>query len=177
MLFIAFIRGINVGGKKKLRMDDLRTLCETIGLAGAKTVLQSGNLVFNTTRSDRKRLAGDIEKGIRESAGIQATVILRTAAELQQAVERNPFPSEAQSDPGHLLIVLLDGKPTAAAEADLRKSYTGPETMHLIGQELFIHYSQGIGDSKLTLTLIERTLGVAGTARNWNTVQRLLGLA
>src|SRR5438093_10161677 len=109
--FIALIRGINVGGRKKLRMDVLRAVCESIGLTGAQTVLQSGNVVFRTTRSDRKRLAGDLQNCIRENAGLEATVILRTAAELQQAIERNPFPSEAERDPSHLVIVFLDGKP------------------------------------------------------------------
>jgi uncharacterized protein (DUF1697 family) len=176
VIFIALIRGINVGGKKKLRMEDLKGVCESLGLADVKTILQSGNVVFRTGRSDRKRLTDDLEKGILEAAGIEATVILRTDAELQQAVERNPFRAEAERDPGRLVIVFLDGKPTIEAAGDL-KSYRGPETMHLIGQELFIYYSQGQGTSKLTNALIERKLGVSATARNWNTVCRLLDVS
>lgn len=177
MIYIALIRGINVGGKKKLRMEDLRSVCDSLGLADTRTVLQSGNVVFRTSRTDRKRLADDMEKGMREACGLEATVILRTAAELQQAIERNPFRSEAERDPAHLVIVFLEGKPSQAAAEALRESYSGPEKMHLIGHELFVYYSQGQGTSKLTNALIERRLGVVATARNWNTVRRLAELA
>lgn len=176
-VFIGLLRGINVGGKKMLGMQVLRDICEAAGLAGAQTVLQSGNVVFRTSRADRKRLAGDIEKGIRERAVMEVRVILRTAAELEAAVERNPFPDAAESDPGHLAIVFLDDKPAAKAMAALKESYSGPEPMRLVGQDLYVHYVSGMGQSKLTNVLIERKLGVAATTRNWNTANRLLDLA
>ena len=171
--FIALIRGINVGGNKKVKMADLKLSCEDLGLRDVRTLLQSGNVVFRTTRSDRAKLAKDIEGVL----GVEAKVILRNAAELRAAIAANPMPDAAQREPSHYVIVFLSDKPTAAAMQSLRDAYKGPEPMQLHGAELYIDYGSGMGTSKLTITLIERKLGATGTARNWNTITKLAELA
>lgn len=171
--FIALIRGINVGGNKKVKMADLKLSCEDLGLRDVRTLLQSGNVVFRTTRSDRAKLAKDIEGVL----GVEAKVILRNAAELRAAIAANPMPDAAQREPSHYVIVFLSDKPTAAAMQSLRDAYKGPEPMALHGAELYIDYGAGMGTSKLTITLIERKLGATGTARNWNTITKLAELA
>ena len=165
MNYFAFLRGINVGGHNMLRMADLRTLCTSLGYADVRTVLQSGNVIFRAKRATAKQLE--------EATGVR--VILRTENELRAVVADNPF--ETIRNPSHLLVIFLDKAPTAEAAAKLRAIYKGPEIIHVNGREMYVDYVNGAGRSKLTHGLIERTLGVAGTARNWNTVNRLLALS
>jgi uncharacterized protein (DUF1697 family) len=172
-VFIALIRGINVGGHKKIRMADLKASCEEMGLRDVRTHLQSGNVVFKSTKSNRAQLAKDIEAIL----GVEAKVILRSADELRKIIDANPMPEVAERGPSGFIVMFLDAKPAAAAMLALRDGYSGPEQMQLHGTELYIHYGAGMGQSKLTNALIERKLGVAGTSRNWNTVTKLLELA
>jgi uncharacterized protein (DUF1697 family) len=104
-------------------------------------------------------------------------VMVRDCDELARAIDANPFAEECRRDPSHTLVVFLEKAPSAAAETALRSSYSGPESMHLNGRELYIFYPEGMGRSKLTPALYEKKLGLAGTARNWNTVTKLLELA
>lgn len=171
--FIALIRGINVGGHKIVKMAELKAACEAMGLRDVRTHLQSGNVVFRTGRADRAKLAKDIEGAL----GVEAKVILRSAEELSEAIAANPMPDQAQGEPSHYVVVFLAEQPAACAWKSLRDAYTGPEPMHLHGAELYVHYGSGMARSKLTNVLIERKLGVAGTARNWNTITRLAELA
>jgi uncharacterized protein (DUF1697 family) len=171
--FIALIRGINVGGNKLVKMSELKMRCEALGLGDVRTHLQSGNVVFRTAIKDRAKLAKSIEGAL----GVEAKVILRSAEELRKAIDANPMPEVAAREPSAFIVVFLDAKPSAAAMQSLRDAHAGPETMELKGAELYIHYGQGMGKSKLTNVLIERKLGVAGTARNWNTVTRLAEMA
>lgn len=173
IVYIALIRGINVGGHKKLKMADVKVMCESMGLRDVRTHLQSGNVVFRTSRTDRARLAKDLE----DALSVEARVLLRTAEEMRNAVAANPMNEEAQRGPSHYIVVFLSKKPGADAMASLRSAHVGPEKMQLHDKELYIHYGSDMGHSKLTNALIERKLGVAGTARNWNTVTRLVELA
>lgn len=172
-VIIALLRGINVGGHKKVKMAELKSICEGLGLRDVRTHLQSGNVVFRTNRSDRARLARELEAAL----SVESKVILRSADELRQVIAANPMVTEAASGPSHFIVTFLADKPTAAAMKSLHDAYAGPEKMQLRGAELYIHYGAGMGTSKLTNVLIERKLGVSGTARNWNTVTRLIAIA
>jgi uncharacterized protein (DUF1697 family) len=173
VIYIALIRGINVGGHKKLKMADVKVLCEGLGLLDVRTHLQSGNVVFKSSRTDRAALARELEAAFQ----VDAKVILRTAAELRKAVAANPMVEEAQRGPSHYVIAFLSDKPAAAAMQSLSGAYKGPETMELHGAELYIDYGPGMGTSKLTNALIERKLGVSATVRNWNTITKLVEIA
>ncbi|HEU4887110.1 MAG TPA: DUF1697 domain-containing protein [Thermoanaerobaculia bacterium] len=172
-VFIALIRGINVGGHKKVRMADLKASCEAMGLQDVRTHLQSGNVVFRTAKSNRAQLAKELEAVL----GVEAKVILRSAEELRKVVAANPMPEEAERGPSHFIVVFLSEKPPATAMQSLRDAYSGPEKMQLNGAELYVEYGSGMGTSKLTIVLIERKLGVTATARNWNTVRKLAEMA
>jgi uncharacterized protein (DUF1697 family) len=165
MRYFAFLRAINVTGRNVLRMDDLRELCTSIGFANVRTLLASGNVVFEAKRKPTEK---QIAEAIREAAGLDIKVMLRNEAELRSAVERNPF--NPVRDPARLLVFFLDRAPAG------RIVYSGPETFHVDGREVYVDYVNGVGTSKLTSNLIERSLGVSGTARNWNTVTKLLAL-
>lgn len=167
------IRGINVGGRNLLRMAALRELLEAEGLGSVQTLLQSGNAAFLAPARGRSALAPRLERAIRETAGLDVRVVLRAPDELRRVVVSNPFPEAAGQRPARLLVSFLDGDPDRRAFASLASSWAGPERLHLGSRELFVDYPEGFGTSKLTGALIEKTLGVAATARNWNTVTRL----
>jgi uncharacterized protein (DUF1697 family) len=172
--YISLIRGINVGGNKLIKMDALKALHEALGFGDVKALLASGNVVFSAKDRDRKRLPNAIEAAIEKEIGFRPTVIVRSAAELKTIAERNPFAKMAKTDPGHLVWMALAGKPHASAKARLAKAYAGPEEVEIAGEDAYVTYPNGIGRSKLTNVFLEKHLGVAGTARNWNTVKKLL---
>jgi uncharacterized protein (DUF1697 family) len=166
--FIGFIRGINVGGNKLLPMASLKASCESAGLTDVRTYLQSGNVIFRSTRKDPARL-------IEEALDLDVKVVVRTAAELQKVVAANPFASVGNTS--LLIVMFLSDEPSKEAQAALRAAHAGPEEIRFAGRELYLYYPNGMGRSKLTNAVIERKLGVTATARNWNTVTKLLELA
>jgi uncharacterized protein (DUF1697 family) len=170
---VAMVRGINVGGRAMVKMAELATVCEGLGLTGVRTILQSGNLVF---RGERAGMAKRLRQAIAERFGIDPAILVRSPAELRRAVAANPFPKAAEEDPSHLLIMFLEEKPSSDGMKTLA-AWQGPERTKAVGEELYLHYPEGIGRSKLTNAFIERALQQRGTARNWNTVQKLIAAA
>ena len=173
---IALLRGINVGGHKKIKMADLRELFTALGLRRVTTVLQSGNAVFATDETDLAQLQKRLEAGIRERFGFEARVMLRAAGDFKAALARHPF-TAAQLDRGsHAMIVFLSAEPAPAAIEALRANNPGREMIRSAGNALYIFYTDGAARSKLDNKRIERALNVVSSARNWNTCQRLLKL-
>jgi len=174
--FIALLRAVNVGGNNLIRMADLKALCEAAGFREVKTLLQSGNVAFlakDTNKAVAKMLADAIDK----SHGFRLAVMVRTADEIADAMKRNPFKAEARSDPGHLVVAFMADPPADGAGERLAAVRVQKERLHLSGRELYVHYADGQGTSKVTNVVLERALGVPATARNWNTVTKLLQLA
>jgi uncharacterized protein (DUF1697 family) len=176
-IYISFLRGINVGGAKTIRMAELKSAYEALGLDPAKTLLNSGNVAFAGGEKSPAKLARRLELAIEKEFGLRTTIVVRSARELAKILKGNPFPKMAGQDPSHLLVMTLAGKPRAGAKAALAKAYSGPEEIAIKGVDVYLTYPKGIGTSKLTNALLEKHLGVAGTARNWNTLSRLLKMA
>jgi len=174
--YICLIRGINVGGNNLLKMDALRALCESIGLKGAKTYLQSGNVVFRSNL-DRGKLIDRIEEGIRKNTGFEAKVILRTADEIRDVIAANPFTTGPQRNPKALLVAFLGGPISKDAKALLSKLKIESEELHFGDEEIYLYLPDGIAASKLSNALTEKKIGVNVTARIWNTVTALLEMA
>ena len=174
---IALLRAVNVGGRS-VAMAELRALLAELGCGNPRTLLQSGNAVFTMkARTSPAALEARLEAQAQRRFGIPIAFMLRSATEWDALILRNPFVEAAQRDPAHLVLMTLKAAPTAAAIDALRGGYKGPETIHVAGRDAYLIYPEGIGRSKLTNALIERKLGVAGTARNWNTVLKLAALA
>ena len=175
---IALVRGINVGGHKKIAMADLRSLLESMGFADVKSLLQSGNLVFR--RGDRTASAA-IERALETEAAkrlaLDADFFVRTAKEWAAIVDANPFPREARADPGHLLLMCLKDAPGKARVKALEAAIVGSEVVRADDRQLYAVFPDGVGTSRLTTALIERTLGTRCTGRNWNTVLKLHALS
>ncbi len=172
---IALLRGINVGGKS-IKMAALREIISTLGFTNPRTLLQSGNAVFESETQDPAQIAAQLEHGIKEHLGLDVRVMIRSPRELDAIIAGNPFPDQAEADPSHLLVTFLADAPGEAAVAALKSGYSGPESIAISGREAYLYYPAGVGHSKLTNVYIEKQLGTAGTARNWNTVLKLRAL-
>ncbi|HEY1763876.1 MAG TPA: DUF1697 domain-containing protein [Opitutaceae bacterium] len=173
---LALIRGINLAGTRKVPMENLRAFATRLGLAPARTILQSGNLIFRSPRRPaalEKLLESESEKRL----GLKTEFFVRTLDEWKAIIAANPFPSEARNDPSHLLVVFLKDGPTPEHYRALRAAYTGPEVILPGGRQAYATYPAGIADSRLSTALIDRTLGTRATARNWNTVLKMAALA
>ena len=168
--WVALLRAVNVGGRW-MKMAELVALCDKLGLVGARTYLQSGNLLFSTKEA-RSAISTKLEAAIEKTFGYRSEATLRSAAELSELAGKNPFPKMAKDDPAHLVVNFLAGPPTADDKAALAVKWDGPETWKLVGSEVFICYPAGMGPSKLKLKLKTRATG-----RNWNVVTALAKLA
>jgi uncharacterized protein (DUF1697 family) len=171
--YVSLFRGINVGGHQTIRMDELKDLHESLGLKDVVTYIQSGNVVFTSDDADPAHLPRHIEDGFAKKFGFHVKVMVRTSAELRDIIANNPFQNQPLKESKWVLVLFLATRPERTALEDLQKTYVGPEELCLIGQELYIYYTNGIGRSKLTGTLIEKKLKTSGTGRNWNTVLQL----
>jgi uncharacterized protein (DUF1697 family) len=173
--YVCFLRGVNVGGKGKVPMAELKALFEDQGCTSVKTLLQSGNVVFRakgTKASLTRMLQAAIEKVFKYRSEIQ----LLTPAELRHVVEGNPFTAEAKKDPGHVVVHFLPQTPAKDATDRLIPLVQAGESFSLYTTRAYVFYAHGQGRSKLAAGM-DRALGVRGTARNWNTVTKMLALA
>lgn len=175
--YIALLRGINVVGRNLVAMSDLRSLFMTLGFSNAQSLLQSGNLVFEGGRKTCTELENLLEVETAKQLNVRPDYFVRTSSEWAQIVAGNPFHDNAKNDPSHLIVMFLKKAPTADAVANLQAAIKGPEVVHVEGRHAYIIYPAGIGNSKLTSTLVEARLDSSGTCRNWNTVLKLLALA
>lgn len=171
---ISLLRGINVGGNKKIRMAELKALYESLGFANVTTYVQSGNVVFEAESMDSPALITRIEAAIAERFGLDVTVLLRTADDLRRILGDNPFPG---AEAKYLHVLFLSAAPGPGAAEALHVPVADGEDWLLAGREIYLHYPNGSGRSKMTGAFFERALGVAGSARNWNSVNALHELA
>lgn len=171
--FVALVRAINVGGHKQVAMADLRALLARLGFADGQSLLQSGNLVFRSEGKTGGQLERLLEAETAKRLGLETTFFVRSAAEWNAIVAHNPFPREAARDPARLVAMALKDAPDAKAVKALQAAIVGREVARARGREAYIVYPDGQGRSKLTIALIEKTLGTRATARNWNTVLKL----
>lgn len=165
-MFIALLRAVNVGGTGKLAMTDLVKLCERAGFTDVKTYVQSGNVVFGS-RAGEAKVKATLEKALAAKLGKPVGVILRDAAALTRVLADNPFKS---APPNRVIVMFYDEPLPADAVAGVNAP--GGEQLELHGRELYIHYAEGQGVSKLKVPLASR-----GTGRNLNTVAKLAAMA
>jgi|SRR5579883_17615 uncharacterized protein (DUF1697 family) len=166
MVLVAMLRGVNVGGNNKVRMADLKALCESLGFADIETYVQSGNVVFRAAFGEGTSVAARLEEAIERRFGFRSAV-----------VARNPFAGREGLEPAKLLVHFLARDPEPGARAKLESLPPAPEEWRLEGRELYIYFPNGMGRPKLSMPKVERALAVPGTGRNWNTVHRLLEMA
>jgi uncharacterized protein (DUF1697 family) len=172
---IALLRGINLGPVRRVSMPELRTVLADAGYADAQTLLQSGNIVL-TSKKRPDKLARDLEQLIEERLGVEAPVIVRTRDELAAIIEHDPL-GDVADDPKRHVVYFLDGEPAPEVVRDLEAEDVAPEALAFAGREIHTWHPDGIQRSPLVKLLTDKRLGVTYTARNWNTVTKLLALA
>jgi uncharacterized protein (DUF1697 family) len=164
--FVILLRAVNVGGTGKLPMTEFKAMCEAAGFAKVRTYIASGNAVLES-RASEKAVKAAIEKRLRAYSGRPVGVVVRTAAEMAAVVEKNPF---AKAAPNRTLAIFLDAPPPV--DALERATGLANEEMRLGAREIYVHYGDGMGGSRLKIPAAAK-----GTARNMNTVAKLAEMA
>jgi len=174
--YVALLRGINVGGKNKIAMAELKSLFSSLGFEDVLTYIQSGNVVFRTARADVDALSAKIEREIAAVSGTKPAVLIRTPKELATIAERNPYLSR-DADISKLHVVFLDQTPAKRAATALDPERSPGDEFTLRWREIYLHLPNGAGRSKLTIDYFERVLGARATQRNWKTLLKLVELS
>jgi uncharacterized protein (DUF1697 family) len=174
---IALLRGINVGGHKIIKMDQLRKAFEELGFEGVSTYVQSGNVVFRSPKKASADLSRKIEEMLLRRFNMSVPVIVRTAREVDDVLRNNPFLKERGLDVSRLHVTFLSHTPQKAAVKGLAAIAAGPDRFHCRGQEIYLHCPNGFGGTKLSINAFEKVLAVGATTRNWNTVNTLYEMA
>ena len=172
--YVALLRGINVGGKHKVPMAELRELCESLGCRDVRTYIQSGNLVFAANKADAGKLPERLAASIEEQFGFAVPVVLRSKAQWQRVAAAHPFIERAVED-RFLHVAFLSAKPKAADVRKLDPERSPPDEFVVDGSTIYSYLELG-ARSKLTIDYYERVLSVTATARNWRTVQTIDGM-
>ena len=176
-VIISMLRGINVGGSRKIRMAELRSLYESLDFTNVTTYVQSGNVVFDSAGQDPASLTGLIEDRIEQAFGFSVAVFIRQPADFTRILTCNPFLNDRHEDPSQLHVTFLYRPPEAARLEELVVPPGETAEFFLGEQEIFLYYPDGYGRTKFSNNTIERKLAVPATTRNWNTVRALFDLA
>jgi uncharacterized protein (DUF1697 family) len=175
--YAALLRGINVGGSRKVPMAELRTLMEGLGYGGVRTYLQSGQAVFSSGHGDEDSLADELAGAIEKHFGFAVDVIVRDHAYLRAIAENCPFPA-GELEPKQLHVTYFSAPVTEDRFAELDRAAYLPEEFRLGDRALYLYAPEGLGRSKLAGDLARPRLnkGIVATSRNWNTVLKLMEL-
>jgi uncharacterized protein (DUF1697 family) len=173
---IALLRGINVGGKNRVPMAELRDLAVRLGWTDVQSYIQSGNLVFRAG-GDPPALEAALESAISSAFGLSVPVIVRAASAWPAYIAGCPFPDACQSEPNLVMLALSKAEPKPeAAEALLERAANG-ERVERVGDAIWIHYASGAANSRILPGLLDRMVGSPVTTRNWRTTLKLGELA
>jgi uncharacterized protein (DUF1697 family) len=172
---IVLLRGVNLAGRNRVSMPELRAALEDAGFEDVTTYVQSGNVVLESG-APAKRAKSQVERVISDRFGLDVDIVVRTRAELAKVVERNPL-GKVATDPKLYQVTFLEKTPAADVVRTLEAAAVGGEQVKRIGRELYAWHPNGVGRSKLATLMSGKGLGVTGTARNWTTVTKLLELA
>lgn len=173
---VALLRGINVGGHRKVGMAWVRELMGELGYRDARTYLQSGNVVFTGPDRPPAEVARELEEQLAATFGFEVSVVVRSREELADVVRANPL-REVATAPSRHLVIFLSADVNPERVADLDPAGFAPEAFHVRGREVFVWAPAGVHDSRVVRALSEKRLGGIATARNWRTVEKLLALA
>jgi uncharacterized protein (DUF1697 family) len=171
--YVALLRAINLGGRNKVPMKELKALCSEIGLENPRTVLASGNLVFEATKTSAAKLRAALQEGVEERFGVSAEIIVLSAAEFRKVLADDPLQEKGRKI-DWLTVMFVSEPPSKASQKAFLEAHTGPEEVAFGEHAVYIYYSEGIGRSRLDLGKMKPPL--KGTVRNRNTLGKLLAL-
>jgi uncharacterized protein (DUF1697 family) len=176
MTYIAFLRGINVSGHKSIKMDELRKIFEKMGYKNVRTYIQSGNIVFESSKSKNEALAKKIEAGLEKSLGYDVTVVIRTKDEIENVIKNYPFGKVKNPESYKTDVAFLSAEPEKSTAKELELLSSKDETFKVIGTNVYTlrNLSKSFPDTLLGKNILEKKLKVRATIRNWNTVNKIL---
>jgi uncharacterized protein (DUF1697 family) len=174
---ISLLRGINVGGKNKLAMTDLKALCGSLKFTKVNTFIQSGNIVFSSGLEDLKEVSVKLESGIYKRFGLKVPVISRDVQELEQAISRNPFLKDNGRQEESLYITYMESAPKPDEINKISGFSVPTDEFRIIGRQVYIYCPGGYGNTKLNNNFFENKLKVRATTRNLKTSKTLLDMA
>lgn len=175
--YIALLRGINVGGNKLIRMQELKAMFVELQYANVRTYIQSGNVVFESEAASGEGLAEVISQRIWETFGFEVPVIIRSVEELEAVIAGNPFPLTEPEEFKRLYVSFLADEPSAEALEKVRPYEDGADQVRVIGKEMYTYYEVSVSESPLFKVQFDKLLGTNLTARNWNTLGKVTALA
>ena len=175
MRYAALLRGVNLAGNKMVAMAELRAALTKLGFTDVSTLLQSGNAVFTAPKTTPATLEALIEKDFEKRFKMQVDIHVRDGAELASVIDANPMRKEAEAAPSAFLVTFYREPLDTALVKTLQSAIAGPEKVRCVGRHLYMTFPEGIGNSKAAL-LVDKTLRIKGTARNWNTVTKIAAL-
>ena len=170
--FVALLKGINVGGRNRLAMAELKSMFQAAGCLSPRTYIQSGNVVFRSTREEAHGICDAVRAALTERLGTDIPIILRSREELARIAGDNPFPA-AEEEPRLLHVGFLSDRPTSDRISALDPSRSPPDEFAVHGREVYLYLPNGAARTKLTTAYFDRTLGIVATFRNWRTVKTL----
>jgi len=175
--YIAFLRGVNVGGNKIIKMEKLRSIYEDLKLKNVRTFIQSGNVIFDTDEKDSDSLTKKIEKQLLKSLGYEVAAMLRFVSEIEALIKINPFKKSKLNDVVCLYLTLLHDKPTNDLKKSLIASSDDIATFKIIGKEVYTLYQRSKAKHPFSNNFVEKKLKVAATTRNWTVINKILVFA
>ncbi len=173
-VFITMLRGINVSGQKKIKMEDLRKLYESLDFEQVQTYIQSGNVIFKAFALDSNEIVYKIKDKINQKFGYEVTVVIRTRDEMEKIVENNPYSAK---DLSKVHVTFLKDDQYDYSIEELLKVKAEQEEFQIMEKEIYLFLPHGSGRTKLTNNFFEKKLGVKATTRNWNTTSKLLDIS
>jgi uncharacterized protein (DUF1697 family) len=176
--YVAFLRAINVGGQRLIKMEELARIFTAAGLKNARTYIQSGNVIFDATSANALALTKKIEKALRNVLGFEVPVMIRRLADIEEIVRRNPFKKIKPGDDAMLFVVFLSDEPQPDPELPLMSAIENLDVLEVTDRAAFVvSRRKKNGRFGFPNKFVEKTLGVSGTTRNWSTVNKILKLA
>jgi uncharacterized protein (DUF1697 family) len=175
--YFALLRGINVSGKKIIKMDYLKLIFESIGYQNVKTYIQSGNVIFDSPDTDQNLLCEKIKNYLLERLGYKVIVFLRSLDELKNIIKNNPFISNLKQQNANMYVVFLMEEPTDASKQSLISRNNDIEVFEIKDREIYcLRLKKYDGKTRFTLYSIEKILGMPATTRNWSTINKLISI-
>lgn len=175
--YISILRGINVSGKKLIKMDALRRSYERLGFQHVKTYVQSGNVIFTIKDMVIADLEKKISQQIEKDFGYTIPIIVLTMDKLKQVIDDNPFLKEPHKDPAFLHVTFLSSKPADYDKKTIADKKRNEEEIIFSDGAVYLYCPDGYGQTKLTNNFLEAKLKVAATTRNWKSTNELLKIA
>ncbi|MDO8736364.1 MAG: DUF1697 domain-containing protein [Thermoleophilia bacterium] len=177
--YISILRGINVGGKKKIKMEELKAAYESLGFENIRTYIQTGNVIFDSSVPNESDINASIRNQLAAVFGFQISVLIRRMDGFQQIIKGNPFLDEQAVDPRALHVTFLSQAPSQTALAVIEPAADDGDQYRFSdsNEEVYLFCPDGYGRTRLSNSFFEKKLGVSATTRNWNTVNRLYEIA